>query len=193
MLEGVARSYGSTLALAPLSLTVHPGTVCLVTGANGSGKTTLLRLAAGVLSPTVGERRAARPACYLRAGDGARAPQRVADAVGFAAGLGGGDARRALMSTGLEGLEARRAGELSAGQRARVTLAVVRACRPALACLDEPTAHLDAEGVAAARDALRDLADGGAGVLVATHDPEPLRGLADAVLALRDGRAEVGS
>lgn len=191
-LDGVTRSYGSTLALAPLSLTIHPGSVCLVTGANGSGKTTLLRLAAGVLAPTAGVRRAAGPACYLRAGDGARSPQRVADAVGFAADLGGGDPARALASTGLDDLRARRAGRLSAGQRARLTLAVAHACRPALACLDEPTAHLDADGVAAALGVLRDLADGGAAVLVATHDPESLLGLADGVVGLRDGYLEVG-
>lgn len=191
-LDGVTRSYGSALALAPLSLTVHPGSLCLVTGANGSGKTTLLRLAAGVLAPTDGERRAARPACYLRAGDGARSPQRVADAVGFAAALGGGDVSSALSSTGLEGLRSRRVGELSAGQRARLTLAVALACRPVLACLDEPTAHLDADGVSCALEVLGALADEGAAVLVATHDAESLRGLADGALHLRDGYVESG-
>lgn len=189
-LDGVTRTYGSTLALAPLSLTVHPGSLCLVTGANGSGKTTLLRLAAGVLAPTGGERRAARPACYLRAGDGARSPQRVSEAVGFAAALGGGDVSTALSSTGLEALESRRARELSAGQRARLTLAVALACRPALACLDEPTAHLDADGVSCALEVLAGLADGGAAVLVATHDAESLLGHADGVLRLRDGYLE---
>lgn len=191
-LDEVTRSYGATLALAPLSLTVHPGSLCLVTGANGSGKTTLLRLAAGVLAPTGGERRAARPACYLRAGDGARSPQRVADAVGFAAALSGGDVAAALSSTGLDGLRNRRVRELSAGQRARLTLAVVLACRPALACLDEPTAHLDADGVSCAFEVLGALADRGAAVLVATHDTDSLHGLADGVVRLRDGYLESG-
>lgn len=189
-LSEASRSYGATLALAPVTLTVHPGSLCVVTGANGSGKTTLLRLAAGVLVPSTGSRHVTGSAVYLRAGDGARAPQRVAKAVRFSAALGGGDAEQALDTAGLAGLAERRADELSAGQRARLTLAVALACRPDLACLDEPTAHFDDAGVKTAAEAIRSLTDAGTAVVVATHDPDPLAGLVDGLLRLEEGYVE---
>lgn len=191
-LEGVSRSFGPTVALAPLSLRLEPGTVCLVTGPNGSGKTTLLRLAAGALAPTTGRRRAAGLSVYLRAGDGARASQTPRQAVAFAAAMRGDPtlADVALDAVGLRGLADVPVRALSSGRRARLTLGVALACRPSVACLDEPTAHLDPEGLLAAADAVVRLAAGGAAVLVATHDHDRLAGLAHARLRLHGGCLE---
>ncbi|CAN5128799.1 heme ABC exporter ATP-binding protein CcmA [soil metagenome] len=188
-LECVSCSFGPTVALAPLTLRMGPGTVCLVTGANGSGKTSLLRVAAGVTSPTTGRRRAPGLAVYLRSGDGARAFQTPRQAVRFVEGMRGdpGPVEEVLAMLGLADLADRRVRELSAGQRARVTLAVALACRPALACLDEPTAHLDAEGSVLAGEVLARLAGGGAAVLVATHDDSVLGKVADSRAHLRNG------
>ncbi len=188
-LECVSRTFGPTVALAPLTLRMAPGTVCLVTGANGSGKTSLLRVAAGVTSPTTGRRRGSGPAIYLRSGDGARAFQTPRQAVRFAVDMrsGPGSVEELLAMLGLGSVADRRVRELSAGQRARVTLAVALACRPVLACLDEPTAHLDADGSVLANEVLARLAGGGAAVLVATHDDSVLGKIADSRVHLRNG------
>ena len=188
----VSRRFDSVLAVAPLTLTLEPGAVCLVEGANGSGKTTLLRLAVGLLEPSTGQRVApVGPALYLRAGDGARGAQTVAQAVAFAARLGTGDLDEALCLAQLDALSGARVERLSSGQRARVSLAVAVAARPRLACLDEPTAHLDEGGVACAARVVERLAADGTAILVATHDPQTLAEVADARLRFHNGLLEL--
>jgi ABC-type multidrug transport system ATPase subunit len=190
-LTGTYRVYGSVVALAPLTLALEQGAVCVVRGPNGAGKTTLLRLAAGLLRPSGGERVARAPALYLAAGDGGRAVQRVDRAVAFAARLAGGDAGGVLEACGLEAFRDCPVATLSDGERTRLTLAVALAARPALLCLDEPTAHLDDAGVEIARAAVRRLVVSGTAVLLATHEPAAFAGVADATVSLRAGNLEV--
>ncbi|WP_158228342.1 ATP-binding cassette domain-containing protein [Pseudonocardia sp. MH-G8] len=193
-LAGAGRRFGSRLVLHPVSLRVARGTVCLVHGANGSGKTTLLRVAAGLLSPSVGSRYARERAVYLRPGSGARARQRVADAVRAAAVLATGEAAgvaSALARAGLADLADRRVGALSAGQRARLLVALAVVTQPGIACLDEPTAHLDDAGAAAVWTAVRDLADAGCAVLVATPNRIELTPEPDARLRIAGGTVGV--
>ncbi|MFD1659567.1 ATP-binding cassette domain-containing protein, partial [Streptomyces caeni] len=130
-------------------------------------------------------------------GNGARAAQRAEEEIADVLGLTGEPraaarvrAREALAAVGLEDSAGARAGTLSAGQRARLTLAIALVCRAALVCLDEPTAHLDETGSALAGDVLRRLRARGAAVLVATHDPAWTAWTADAHLRLARGRLE---
>ena len=48
------KSYGRTVALEDLNLTVEPGHIVGLLGPNGSGKTTLIKLANGLLTPSAG-------------------------------------------------------------------------------------------------------------------------------------------
>jgi ABC-type multidrug transport system ATPase subunit len=192
VLEGVSRSFGRTQALAPASLRLGPGAVCLVTGPNGSGKSTLLRIAAGIIRSSTGRRWVAGSALYLRPGDGARHAQTPRQAVEFVARTRGrGRADDALEAVGLSRLADTPVGRLSSGERARVSLAVALVWSPGVACLDEPTAHLDHAGASAATEVTAALAAGGAAVLVATHDEGFLADRADARLRLARGRLEV--
>src|SRR6186997_1305415 len=45
-LRGLSRSFGTTVALAPVDLSLDPGARVALRGPNGSGKTTLLRCVA---------------------------------------------------------------------------------------------------------------------------------------------------
>ncbi len=193
-LRGVSRRYDGALALAPVSLSLHPGTATLVTGHNGSGKSTLLRLVAGLLRPSTGSREADGRALYLLAGDGARAVEPARAAVVTAARLAGltrGEAVQAAASAldavGLARLADRPVGTFSSGQRARVSLAVALACPTAVVCLDEPTAHLDSDGAALVTATMATLTARGSAVLVATHDPAAHGWPVDAHLQLEEG------
>lgn len=170
-LQQVSRRYGAALALAPLTLELEAGGCCVVMGANGSGKSTLLRLAAGLLTPSTGQRRATGRAVYLSSGSGARDAERVDRALAFPCVLrgDGADVDDVLHTVGLQALATKRVRTLSAGQRARLTLGMALAADADLVCLDEPTAHLDAAGVNTAARVVGRLVARGTGVLVATH------------------------
>ena len=196
-LHEVARRYGTRTVLAPLSLRLGAGAVCVVSGGNGAGKTTLLRIAAGLMEPTSGSRSVTGQALYLRPGAAARRRQRALDAVAFAGTLAGraDPAASAAAALGACGLPAelweREAGRLSAGQRARVTLAVARIVAPTVVCLDEPMEHLDAAGRDAVRGTVDVLAGEGSAVLVAGSDVAAGLGPVDAHLELVDGAVTV--
>lgn len=191
-LVGVTHRFGDSVVLRPVSLQLQAGVVCAVQGPNGAGKTTLLRIAAGLLVPSAGRRTVSGVSLYLRSGSGARRGQRVRDALRGTAGLCGRaaiEADRALRRVGLDDFGDRRIEALSAGQRARLSLGLVLVVDPVLACLDEPTVHLDAEGCRLAAQVIAELADRGTALLVATHD-EALAGAADTRLRLVDGQVE---
>ncbi|MBM6676565.1 ABC transporter ATP-binding protein [Olsenella uli] len=201
--SGLTVSYGDVAALTDVSLEAWG--VTLLTGPSGAGKTTLARVLTGVLAPDAGEATlSGRP---VRAGDVGLAFQRsedqlfcetVLDDIAYgprARGLSEegalAAAREAAASLGIgEDLLDRSPFELSGGQMRRVALAGVVAGRPGAYVLDEPTAGLDARGIADLRRLVCDLANDGASVVIITHDPEEWLPCANAVVRLEGGRVE---
>jgi ABC-2 type transport system ATP-binding protein len=154
---GLAKRYGRTWALRDCTLAVPAGRVAAVVGPNGAGKTTLLRLAVGLRRPSrgsvtvFGHTPRDDAASLARIGFvGQETPLyrdlSVADHLELGRRMNGdrwdplsANARLAKLSIPLE----RRAGELSGGQQAQVSLSMALAKRPDLLVLDEPVASLD--------------------------------------------------
>jgi peptide/nickel transport system ATP-binding protein len=83
--------------------------------------------------------------------------------------------------------------QLSGGQRQRVVIALALACKPALLVADEPTASLDATTQAEILNLFRKLRERhGIALLLITHNPAILSGLADRVLVMYAGRIVEG-
>jgi peptide/nickel transport system ATP-binding protein len=84
--------------------------------------------------------------------------------------------------------------QLSGGQRQRVLMAQAIACSPALVIADEPTASLDPSTQLEILSLLRTLRQElNLALILITHNPAILAGLADRVLVLYAGRvAEIG-
>lgn len=78
-------------------------------------------------------------------------------------------------------------GHLSYGERKRVCLAGVLACRPRILVLDEPSSNLDPRARRQLISMLRDLA---VTVIIATHDLDLVLDLCDRVVLLDDGRIQ---
>jgi polar amino acid transport system ATP-binding protein len=97
---------------------------------------------------------------------------------------------RALELLGRFGLERRRdeyPDRLSGGQQQRVAIVRALAMRPELMLLDEVTSALDPELVAEVLNVIRELAEGGMTMLIATHEMSFARDIASRVCFLDDG------
>ncbi len=196
--------YGPVPALRGLTASVAAGEVVALMGRNGAGKSTLLNTLVGLARPTSGRVTVAghrpgdlEPADLLR--HVGLVPQVPGDllyaaSVGRECALADRDARVApgTTLTLFEQLSPgvpldRHPRDLSEGQRLTLALAVVLAARPALLLLDEPTRGLDYTAKHRLVGILRDLADEGHGVLLATHDVELVAEVAHRVLVVADG------
>jgi len=207
--HGITVHYGDVLALDDVSLTLGRGTICGLIGMNGSGKSTLFKAIMGNVRPDRGSVSIAgmSPRQARRAGVVGYVPQSeevdwsfplsVHDVVMMGRYGFQGFTRRprradreavaeALDRVELSDLADRRIGALSGGQRKRAFVARGLAQGAGLLLLDEPFAGVDRRSEATITDLLRELADGGATVLVSSHDLEALPRLADeAILLLR--------
>ena len=209
--EGLVARRGGRNVVDGVSLEVEDGQVVGLVGPSGSGKSTTLLLLAGLEPPDAGVVRldgedlaglgpAGRQALrrdqvalvfqgygllsLLTARENVELPFRVARRDPGAAAAA---ATRWLGLLGLADRADQRTDQLSGGERQRVALARALAVEPAVLLVDEPTAELDEENRDRAVGLLRDAADRGAAVVVATHDPEVVD-LCDRVVRLVDGR-----
>lgn len=156
------KSFGHTKAVDGVSLTVSAGEAYGLVGPDGAGKTTTMRLLVGALSSDGGS-------VNIAGHDLQKHPEEARAGVGYLAqrfslyldltvyenlrffgevrGVRGAafEARAAelLHFVGLQGFEARLAGQLSGGMKQKLGLACALVHRPAVLLLDEPTAGVD--------------------------------------------------
>lgn len=173
--EGLSRSFGKLEVLEDVSLSLAGGTVGAVVGPNGSGKTTLLRALAG-LSPHGGivevAADAPRTVGYLPQSPAFRPRFTVRETLSFYAALlpGEVDVAAALNRVGMTAAADRRTGALSGGMRRLLGIAQATLGDPPLVLLDEPTSDLDPRMTEHIFGVIEAIVDGGAAVLLATHD-----------------------
>jgi heme exporter protein A len=202
-LQNVTKTYGPVRALVGVSCSFTEGTVSVVRGANGSGKSTLLGIVGTVIRPSSGRvdhgglggsRAAVRRNVGWVGHDTLCYPELTGrQNIEFAARLYGieadGAVARAMTRFELGPFAERPVRTYSRGQRQRVALARALVHLPKLVLLDEPTTGLDALGAERVKRIVREEADGGAAVVVVTHDREFGVGMGAQVIELEHGRA----
>lgn len=177
-----------------LSFDVPPHSITALTGPSGSGKSTLLNCIGALETPDSGSiqvfgtevtklgYRKARKYRHDYVGylfqDYALIPdQTVYDNINLAARPNQIFPSKAMLTqvaevleqVGLAGYERRQVCELSGGEQQRVAIARLLVRPPKVVLADEPTGALDHDNSLQVIAHLRDLADGGASVVVATH------------------------
>jgi len=195
--RGVSVVHGRTEAVKSLDLVLGEGGVTALMGRNGSGKSSLLWALQGSGtrrsgSVQVGDRDPADLDAAGRRELVGLLPQSASDllyleTVDEECAAGGAGTRDILdrLVPGIPGDTHPR--DLSEGQRLALALALVLVAQPRVVLLDEPTRGLDYAAKAELARILRDLADAGHAVLVATHDVEFVARVADDVVVLAEG------
>jgi heme exporter protein A len=199
--QGVTRSFGTTVALRGVTASFSGGEVTTLEGHNGSGKSTLLGILGTLIPPTNGR---------VTYGSGDASPEEVRRQIGWvsheslcypdltpaqnvqlAGAIYGAhpDAwKEATRRFGVDPFAHFPVRQLSRGQRQRVALARAMVHAPSLLLLDEPTTGLDLEGVDRLLAAVKDEASRGAVVIFVTHDAAVAEKIASHRLHLERGR-----
>jgi ABC-2 type transport system ATP-binding protein len=160
--HGLRRTFGTTVAVDGIDLTIPEGVLYGLIGPDGAGKSTLLRMLATVLRPDAGEatvfgasvvhepNRVTSQIGYMSQQFCLYPDLTVAENVEFFARLRGVPkadrqtrAASLLAGLGLADVTTRRAGRLSGGMKQKLMLATTLMHEPKLLLLDEPTTGVD--------------------------------------------------
>lgn len=178
--------------LRGLDVTFSAGAVHAVVGGNGCGKSTMLSVLAKTAKLQRGRmvRGTASAALLPQNPKALLVAETVRDELMEWASTCGYDeavARERAASLGLAGLEARHPYDLSGGQRQLLALAKLLLIGPELLLLDEPTKGLDLASRCIIARALREHAQAGGTVVIATHDLDFAEQVSDDVAMMFDG------
>jgi len=203
--ENLAKRFGDVVAVENLSFDARKGEIVGLLGGNGAGKTTTISMILGLLIPTSGS-------LEVLGTDMLRHRYRVLPRINFSSPYvdlpkrltsrenlmvyaklyGVPDPARRLgelaADLDIDGLLDRRFGELSSGQKTRVSLAKSLLNEPDLLLLDEPTASLDPDTADWVRAYLKDFQEKkGATILLASHNMAEVERLCDQVVMMKQG------
>jgi ABC-2 type transport system ATP-binding protein len=206
-IRGVGKEYGKTWAVRGLNCTVPSGEVFALLGPNGAGKTTTIRMMTGLVRPTEGtvaiagheimaEPLAAKSALgYVPDRSHLYELLTGREFMGFVAGvhgIGGAEAdlraRHLLERLGIPDQADELIRAYSHGMRQRLLFAAALVHDPLVLVIDEPFVGLDPYGVRAIAALIRELADGGTAVFLATHSLHIAQDLCDRAGVIHHGR-----
>jgi polar amino acid transport system ATP-binding protein len=209
-IEGLHKSFGRTEVLKGIDVELRSHEVVCLIGASGSGKSTLLRcvnllepidagriefLGEEITAPKVDANQVRRSIgivfqafnlfphmSVLR--NVTLGPKKV---LGLSTEQAETEAVDLLRRFGLLDKKDEYPDRLSGGQQQRAAIVRALAMKPQLMLLDEVTSALDPELVAEVLDVIRELADSGMTMLIATHEMSFARDIANRVCFLDDG------
>lgn len=207
VVEGIRKSFDSTVALHGVDLVVERGTVLGLLGRNGAGKSTLVRILSTLLAPDGGS-------AWIGGADVVHDAQRVRSLIGLAGqsaavdetltgrenlelvgrlyGLGRREARaraqEVLERLALAAAADRRVLTYSGGMRRRVDLGASLVGRPLVLIMDEPTTGLDPPTRSELWRLVDELVRQGTTMLLTTQHLQEAERLADHIAVLERGR-----
>lgn len=203
--KNLSKEIKGKYILNNINLSFERGKIYGLYGRNGSGKTMLLRALAGLLIPTEGEIDMDGKILHkdmdfpenvgiiientslLPQFDGFTNLKQLGKIRNVATDE---DIDNALDTVGLKG-ETKRVKAYSLGMRQRLSIAQAIFEKPELLLLDEPTNALDENYINKVREILLKEKDRGAIVIIASHNKDDLRILADEIISMSDGKAKM--
>src|SRR5439155_10027227 len=209
-IEGLSKSFGKLEVLRGIDLELAAEEVVCLIGASGSGKSTLLRCVNRLEPIDAGRIVLGGDEITAPGNDLNRVRRRIGivfqafnlfphmtvlrnvtlgptKARGVSQAEAEAEATALLERFGLADKRDDYPDRLSGGQQQRVAIVRALAMRPELMLLDEVTSALDPELVAEVLNVIRELAEGGMTMLIATHEMSFARDVASRVCFLDDG------
>ena len=211
-LENISFEYpNQTLALKEVSLSIEKGQKLAVVGENGSGKSSLFLCLCGIHHPQNGRyifdgeeqkcKRKDRNKLFRKVGYVFQDPEvqlfasTVEKDISFGAINAGmkGEALQECMDEVMEmtqthELKTKPPHQLSYGQKKRVAIAGVLACKPEVLLLDEPFAWLDNQQKKNTIQILDRLHEQNKTIIISTHDINFAYEWADKLVVMKEGR-----
>ncbi len=203
--RGLVKSFGPTMALRGVNLTVPDGQFVTLVGPNGAGKTTVLRILATLSRPSagvvkIGGHELPKGATDIRARIGLVSHQTLLYGdltaeenlrfYGRMYAVPDLDTRltQVLEQVGLAHRRRSPVRTFSRGMQQRLAIARAALHRPSLMLLDEPYTGLDQDAAARLESVMSTVGTEGRTVVMTTHDLERGLAVADRVVILAKGR-----
>jgi len=204
--QGLAKHFGDTTAVAGIDLSVQSGTILGIVGPNGAGKTTTLSMITGLLRPDTGtvvvhgldvwQDPAAAKRHMGVLPDRVRLFDRLTGRqllyyVGILRGLTATTVRERIgqlaTSFGLEEALSRLVSDYSAGMTKKLSLAAALIHSPRLLVLDEPFESVDPVSAASIIEILRKYVAAGGTVVLSSHSMDLIERMCDSVAIIVNG------
>ncbi|MCI4343988.1 MAG: ABC transporter ATP-binding protein [Thermoplasmata archaeon] len=200
--DRLRKTYGATVAVEDVSLTVREGEVLGIIGPNGAGKTTTVECISGLRAPDSGEirvfgldprrdRRRIREMVGVQLQEGAVPPNvRVGEAVELFASFYRSPAKtdELLHDVGLTDKRHEAYHRLSGGLKQRLSIALALVGNPRLAILDELTTGLDPQARRETWSFIEKVRARGVTVILVTHFMDEVERLCDRVVLVNGGK-----
>lgn len=200
--NNLSKIIRGTEVLHNINLSLNGGKVYGFIGKNGSGKTMLFRALSGIIKPSSGEIYFDKimvkdhTDIFRRIGLVIENASLYPDFTGFKNLvllskinnlIDEDEVREAIVRVGLKPEDKRKIRKYSLGMKQRIAIAQAIMEKPDFLFLDEPTNALDTEGVNLIRKIIKEEADRGAIVLLASHNKEDIEQLCDDRFYMEEG------
>ena len=204
--NNLAKQFKNALAVNNISFKINKGTILGLLGPNGSGKSTTIGMMLGLIKPTSGtviinnqnieNNRTSLLEKMNFISPYIELPKRltVEENLKVYGRLYGVKKLKEKIDNLMEKLNltefrSRKTGELSSGQKNRVSLAKALINDPEILLLDEPTASLDPDVGDTIRSFIEDFASNkGTTILLASHNMNEVERLCHEVMMMKDGK-----
>jgi len=200
LLDSVSSGYSGRKVLEDISFKINEPAIYVVLGPNGAGKTTLFRTLAGILKPYTGtveiggypseSQQAREQIDYLTHIDGIPEGMNVINALRFYANIVGAteaDVHRVIDLLDLGDLSTKRFGQLSQGQKKRVSVGRIFLKEKRVYLLDEPTSNMDPKMSSEIREIVLRLSKNKI-ILYSSHNLFEAREIGSKVIAIKKGK-----
>jgi oleandomycin transport system ATP-binding protein len=205
--ESLTKSFGTTKALAGVSITAERGQVLALLGPNGAGKTTVVRILSTLLRPDSGQARIcgydvlsqpvqvrqliALTGQYASVDEeltGTENLKMIGRLLGLSRAAARARSREMLAQFDLTDAAGRAVKTYSGGMRRRLDLAASLLGHPEVLFLDEPTTGLDPRARIDVWDTIKGIVADGASVLLTTQYLDEADELADQIAVVDHGQ-----